>query len=376
MVLKRFVCGVLVAAVVCCAAPTARAEDAPAVSAASAVLVDGSTGRVLWEKDGHTRRLIASITKLMTALVALESGHSREELVTVAPEWAGAEGSSIYLRPGEEITLEALLYGMLLRSGNDAAMAVAGHCGGTVEDFVARMNEKARELGMADTSFANPSGLNDEGHYSTACDMALLARACLENEELAKIVATRSITLGCRTFTNHNKLLWRYEGCIGMKTGYTERAGRTLVSAARRDGVTLICVTLNAPGDWADHAALFDYGFGRYQARRLAGAGEQAGLLGVAGGLVPACPVETARELTAALGPDERVEASCQLFEQVLEAPVRKGTQVGEVIYYVNSKELARVPLAAGAAVSRDLAGPSGWFRSMKEALWRNVCKN
>ena len=245
--LKRFFFAVLAGALLLCGLPVVRAEKAvPKVSAASAVLMDAGTGRVLYEKDGHTRRLIASTTKLMTALVALESGHDLGETVTIDRAWTGAEGSSIYLRPGEEVTLEALLYGMLLRSGNDAALAVAGHCGGTVEQFVARMNRKAQELGMEDSSFANPNGLNAERHYSSAWDMALLARACLENEELAKIVSTKSITLGTRTFTNHNKLLWRYEGCIGLKTGYTEKAGRTLVSAARRDGLTLICVTLNA----------------------------------------------------------------------------------------------------------------------------------
>ena len=339
----------------------ARAEGAvPKISAASAVLMDAGTGRVLYEKDSRTRRLIASTTKLMTALVALESGHDLGETVTVAPEWTGAEGSSIYLRPGEEVSLETLLYGLLLRSGNDAALAVAGHCGGTVEEFVSRMNRKARELGMADSSFANPNGLNAEGHYSSAYDMALLGRACLENETLANMVATRSITLGTRTFTNHNKLLWRYEGCIGMKTGYTEKAGRTLVSAARRDGITLICVTLNAPSDWADHAALFDYGFANYSASPLARAGERVGQLPVSGALAPVCPIETAEGLTAALSADETVEVDCEWTETSLAAPVSSGTQVGEVVYYVNSEELARVPLVTGAAASCDLAGPFG----------------
>ena len=252
--MKRLFSAALIGALLWWTPPAVRAEGAPpAVSAASAVLMDGETGRVLCEKDGRTPRLIASTTKLMTALVALEWGCDLEEPVVILPEWTGIEGSSVYLRPGEEITLEALLYGLLLRSGNDAALAIAGHCGGTVEHFVARMNQKARELGMTDSSFANPNGLDAEGHCASAYDMALLARACLENQELAKIAATRSITLGTRTFTNHNKLLWRYEGCVGLKTGYTEHAGRTLVSAARRDGVTLICVTLNAPSDWADH---------------------------------------------------------------------------------------------------------------------------
>ena len=222
---------------------------------------------------------------------------------------------------------------------------------------------------MTDTGFANPNGLDAEGHRSSARDMAILARACLENEELAKIAATKSITLGTRTFTNHNKLLWRYEGCVGLKTGYTEKAGRTLVSAAKRDGMTLICVTLNAPSDWADHAALFDWGFANYQARPLSQTGARAGQLPVSGGLSPVCPVELGADLTAALVPDETVETAWELSEAVLTAPVFQGTQVGEIVYYVSSKELARIPLVAGADVPCDLAGSSGWLNGIWERI-------
>lgn len=367
--MKRLFSVLLAGAMLWTALPSVRAEGVK-LSAASTVLADGDTGRVLWEKDSHARRPIASITKLMTALVALESGHELEEVVTVAPQWAGVEGSSLYLRPGEEITLEALLYGLLLRSGNDAALAVAGHCGGTVENFVARMNRKARELGMADTHFANPNGLDGEEHYSSAWDMALLARACLANETLVKIAATRSATFGARTFTNHNKLLWRYEGCMGLKTGYTKMAGRTLVSAARRNGMTLICVTLNDPDDWADHTALFDWGFARYEVRTLSETGEAVGSLPVSGGLIPVCPVEAGADLTAALLPGETVETVCELTETVLAAPVSRWTPVGEIIYYVNREELARVPLVTGRNIS-DCSAPrgGGW-------LWRSVFKN
>lgn len=367
--LKRLFSVLLIGALLWRALPAVRAEGTVKISAAGAVLMDAGTGRVLWERDSHSRRLIASTTKLMTALVALESGHGLEERVTVAPEWAGAEGSSIYLRPGEEVTLETLLYGLLLRSGNDAALAIAGHCGGTVDSFVSRMNQKARELGMKDTGFANPNGLDAEGHYSSAYDMAVLARACLENETLAKIAATKSVTLGVRTFTNHNKLLWRYEGCVGLKTGYTKEAGRTLVSAARRDGLTLICVTLNAPSDWADHTALLDWGFANYEARSLSRIGERIGRLPVSGGLTPVCPVETAAGLTAALAPGEVVETVCELTETALAAPVVKGEQVGEIIYYVNQKELTRVPLVAGRDIPCDLTKSSGWPGSILERI-------
>ena len=205
---------------------------AVSTSASSAILIDGESGRVLYEQNAHEERYIASITKLMTALVAMESGHDLDEVVTIKKEYTGAEGSSMYLREGEKLTLEALMYGLLLASGNDAALAVAGYCAGTVEEFVSLMNRKAVLLGMENTRFLNPSGLTQEGHMSTAADMAKLAAACMKNENIAAMVATRTITIGGRTFTNHNKLLWRYEGCIGMKTGYTERSGRTLISAS------------------------------------------------------------------------------------------------------------------------------------------------
>ena len=335
--------------------------------AAGAVLMDAESGRVLYGHNAHKPRLIASTTKLMTALVAVERAVDLDETVTVKGEWLGSEGSSIYLRAGEEITLRGLLYGLLLQSGNDAAMVIACHTAGSVEEFVELMNRRAAELGMKDSSFANPSGLDHENHYSTPYDMALLARACLDNSTVAELCATKSITVGTRTFVNHNKLLWRYEGCVGLKTGYTEHAGRTLVSAARRDGVTLICVTLNAPSDWADHAALFDWGFANCEAQQLSQAGEAIGHLPVSGGLVPTCPIEMEAALTAALFPGEAVQVAWELAEPMLEAPVLAGTKVGEAVDYVDAKETARVALRAGADVPCNLAGASGWLNGLLE---------
>ena len=247
---------VLTAAVIAFSIPV-RA-GAVGTSASCAILMDADSRRILYAQNIHEARLIASITKLMTALVAVEREPDLEQVVTIQPEWLGSEGSSIYLKPGEQITLKALLYGLLLQSGNDAAMAIACFVAGDEASFVELMNQKAWELGMDHSSFANPSGLNHEDHYSTAYDMALLACACLENETVADICSTRTITIEGRTFANHNRLLYQYEGCVGMKTGYTERAGRTLVSAARRDGQTLVCVTLNDGNDWKDHASLLD----------------------------------------------------------------------------------------------------------------------
>ena len=345
----RMLAGVLAAM---CILESVPGTGAVGTSAQAAILMDADSGRVLYGQDIHDRRLIASTTKLMTALVALESGIPLSREITVQPQWVGVEGSSIYLREGETLTFETLLYGMLLRSGNDAALAVAEVCAGSVEAFAQRMNEKARELGMSDSHFVNPNGLNDEEHYSSAYDMALLARACLEQETLGEMVATKSIALEGRSFTNHNKLLWQYEGCIGLKTGYTEKAGRTLVSAAQRDGMTLICVTLSDPNDWADHTALFDWGFSNYRLETAAQKGDQVGWLSVEGSLVPMCPLTVEEDLQAALGDGEAPETELLLNSVSLTAPVDKGETVGALICRLGETELARVPVVTAQDIA------------------------
>ena len=351
--LKRLT-AVLCAAVLLCPALYASASGPPALSAASAILVDGESGRVLFEQNARQPRAIASITKLMTCLVAVEWGESLNTIVTIQPEWTGAEGSSIYLKAGEQLTLETLLYGLMLASGNDAAVAVACFCAGDVASFVARMNEKAQQLGMEDTHFANPNGLDDEEHYSTAYDMVLLARACLENETVAAIVSARSATFGTRTFTNHNKLLWQYEGCAGLKTGYTQQAGRTLVSAARRDGQTLIAVTLSDPNDWADHAALFDYGFEMFPRQVLCTAGEGFGRVPVKGSLVPFVAVAAAEELAWPMTASEQARVQVQLPDTVA-APVEEGDTVGSLTFYVGQAPVGTTELTACSAVHREV---------------------
>lgn len=255
--MARRILAALWAAVSLIGCMTAAAE-AVEVSAAAAVLMDADSGRLLYEKNGEKRMLIASTTKLMTALVALEQGGLQQEITVTGSHMA--EGSSMYLRPGEKLTLETLLYGLLLSSGNDAALAVT-ECMGGAAPFVARMNEKAAELGMENTHFANPNGLDDEEHYSTAEDMAKLAAAAMNDPVLRRVASTRTARIGGRTLTNHNKLLSRVEGCVGLKTGYTKAAGRTLVSCAERDGVRLVAVTLQDGDDWNDHASLYEQGF-------------------------------------------------------------------------------------------------------------------
>lgn len=323
----------------------------PAVetSAASAILMDADSGRVLYERNADRKMLIASTTKILTALVAIEEGDLHDS-VKVSREAAYTEGSAMYLTEGETLTLETLLYGVLLCSGNDAAVAVAQHVGGSAKGFVALMNEKARELGMEHSSFANPNGLDDEQHYSTARDMAKLARAALENETLMRIASTRSVTIGGRTMTNHNKLLHYVDGCLGLKTGYTKAAGRTLVSCAEKNGQRLIAVTLQDGNDWADHQTLYEYGFSAYPARTCAVRGQALTQVPVSGGVSPTVPLIAGAGFCYPAAETERLTTRICLDEP-LRAPVSAGKTVGAAVFCLNGTEIGRVPLVAGRTV-------------------------
>lgn len=363
--MKRILAALLCLALLC---PVCLAEGGPEVSAQSAILMDAGSGRVLYEKDAHTKRLIASTTKLMTALVAVDTMVNLRTLIPVGEEDM-AEGSSMYLKPGEEVTLEDLLYGLLLASGNDAALAIARGCAGDVETFVDWMNQRAHDLGMEDTHFANPNGLDAEDHYSTAYDMALLAREVLQDETLSAIVATRSTTAAGRSLVNHNKLLWRYEGCTGMKTGYTDEAGRTLVSSALRNGQTLICVTLKDPDDWDDHAALFDYGFSTYPAHLLARQGKVFRTLPVTGSLIPRVGAAVAADLSYPLTAAERVKVRITLPETVA-APVVGGTIAGKLTFLVGEETVGETYLLYDADIPDDTSR-STLFQRIQGLLFR-----
>lgn len=251
------------------------AQAAPSVSAQAAALIDVESGRVLYEKQGYAKMRVASLTKIMTAIVAIEEGNL-DEVVTVPDKAIGTEGSSIYLRHGEKLTLEQLLYGLMLRSGNDAAVAIAHHIGGSLEGFARLMNEKADYLGLTQTHFTNPHGLDDSNqHYSSAVEMAKISAYALKNEDFRRIVSTKVTKIPQhgekwdRKLINKNKMLHLYEGADGVKTGYTKLAKRCLVSSATRDGRQLAVVTLNAPNDWSDHAQLLDYGFQTFERAEL-----------------------------------------------------------------------------------------------------------
>ncbi|MES9684815.1 D-alanyl-D-alanine carboxypeptidase [Bacillus sp. AFS001701] len=252
--------------------PTNNVEAFGGVSARNAVLMDQKTGRILYGKAMHDSERIASITKIMTAILAVESG-KMQNTITISSRAVQTEGSSIYLKPGQKIKLEDLVYGLMLRSGNDAANAIAEAVGGSVEGFVYMMNEKAKEIGMSNTYFSNPSGLDQQGkeHYSSAYDMALLTRYAMENPKYAKIAGTKvhrapnTAESWDYVWKNKNKLLtFMYKYSTGGKTGFTKKAKRTLVSTASKNGMDLIVVTLNDGQDWQDHMSLFEYGFSNY----------------------------------------------------------------------------------------------------------------
>ncbi|MBQ7669332.1 MAG: D-alanyl-D-alanine carboxypeptidase [Clostridia bacterium] len=259
---------VILAAVLCALIFAAKifAADAPSVSARSAVLVT-SDGEVLYEHNADERLPMASTTKIMTCLIAIENCDLDEE-ITVTSASAGIEGSSLYMKEGDVTTVKDMLYAAMLRSANDAASVLAVHVSWSEKEFAALMNEKARALGMNDTHFTNPHGLPDADHYTSARDFARLASYAMENEIFAGIAGTKEYVVTIngaerKPVKNHNRLLFTYDGCTGVKTGYTRSSGRCLVSTAERDGVRLICVTLSDGNDWHDHTALLDYGFNK-----------------------------------------------------------------------------------------------------------------
>ena len=360
--LRRWSCFLLVFAMLLTLLPC-RAE-AIQLSATAAILMDADSGEILYEKDAGRRMRIASTTKIMTALVAIREG-SLSDMVTVKREATLTEGSSMYLKEGEQLTLETLLYGLLLCSGNDAAVAIADAVGGSQAGFVKLMNERARELGMEHSSFANPNGLDDEDHYSTARDMAKLACAAVNNETLMRIASTRTVTIGGRTMTNHNKLLSYMDGCIGLKTGYTKAAGRTLVSCAERNGQRLVAVTLQDGNDWADHQALYEYGFATYPAKRAAVLGQAVSRAPVQGGQCGTVSLVAAASFSWPVAAGERLETRIDLDEP-LAAPVKAGTQVGEAVFLLDGAEVGRVDLLCGETVWPKLE--SAW-KMLKLAL-------
>ena len=323
--------------------------EADALSAEKAILLDANTGRVLFEKNAGQRSLIASTTKIMTALVVCEQCNVLDRMA-IPREAVGIEGSSMYLQEGEVLTIQELLYGLMLHSGNDAAVALAIYCGGTVEGFAELMNDKARLLGMTGTHFVNPNGLDAPGHYSTARDLAILAAYAMENPIFYQTVSARNVTIGSRYLRNHNKLLWQVEGADGVKTGYTKAAGRILVSSATRQWRRLIAVTINAPDDWNDHRALLESGFEQYQVKRLVSAGEVLGTVEIAGGQAGTVELIAAEDFDYALSEDEVPELEIPGAGFVY-APVTQGADAGFANICIEGISIGKIPLIYGETV-------------------------
>ncbi|RYM05363.1 D-alanyl-D-alanine carboxypeptidase [Sporolactobacillus sp. THM7-7] len=282
--LKKTICVFLCLILFFSLFPGQARGEAPGVSAEAAVLMDQTSGRLLFEKNSREKLPIASITKVMTAILAIESGKMNDR-ITVSRKAASTEGSSIYLKPGEKMKLKDLVYGMMLRSGNDASLAIAEALGESEAGFSFLMNEKAQELGMADTHFMNPNGLHHPDHYSTAYDMAVLTKYCMGNPLFRKIFQTKIYRApetnkeGIRVWRNKNKLLTLFREATGGKTGFTKMAGRTLISTAEKGRFGLIAVTLNDGDDWKDHIGLYDWAFSEYQRVKVVQKGKIRGPL-------------------------------------------------------------------------------------------------
>ncbi len=335
--------------------------DAPlSTSAKSAILTEAKTGEVLYEKNAYQKMPMASTTKIMTAICAIENGNL-DEVVTVDSRAAGIEGSSMYLKNGEKITLRNLLYGLMLSSGNDAAVAIALNVGKSVENFADMMNETAKKIGVKDTSFKNPNGLDEEGHYTTAYDLAQITRYALSNSELAKIVSTNEITLAgnensnARSLRNHNKLLRIYEGATGVKTGFTKKSGRCLVSSSERNGINLIAVTLNDPNDWNDHISMFNYAFDNCKMKSVVKKGEYAGTVNVKSSPVEGIKTEYASDTYALFKNNENDDITVKTsVANTVEAPVDFGVKVGESVFFSNGKKLGSADIVTSSCAAKE----------------------
>lgn len=324
---------------------------AEAVSARRAYVLDAVSGRELFARNPDERSLIASTTKIMTALIVCEQCNVLDRM-RIPKEAVGIEGSSMYLKEGEVLTLQELLYGLMLSSGNDAAVALAIYCGGTVEGFAELMNDKARNLGLTGTHFENPNGLDSPGHYSTARDLAKLAAYAMKNPIFYKTVSAKSVKVGERCLTNHNKLLWKLEGADGVKTGFTKAAGRILVSSATRQGRRIIGVTIDAPDDWNDHCQLLNEGFARYQNRQIVQAGQCVGTLEVLGGDSCRIQVLAAEDFSYAMAEEE-----CAMLVLTgpgfVYAPAVEGAEAGFAYVLINGTVIGKVPVVYGATVEQ-----------------------
>lgn len=314
-------------------------------------VINAKTRQIIYEKNENKRLGMASTTKIMTALVALENKNP-SDIVTVSKNAQDQEGSSIYLRVGDKISLEDLLYGLMLNSGNDAAVAIAEAVSGNVSDFVVLMNEKAEEIGCKSTNFVNPNGLSDENHYSTAHDMALIMAYAVENDAFCEIASTKEHQIAGENTTtflkNHNKLLWQMRDFVLGKTGYTKKDGRCLVSYAKRDGVGLVCVTLNDKNDWEDHRNFYETGFGRVEQREILSKNQILSTKTISGEKLN---ILAGEDVVLPLVSGQRCKISCKIFLDDTDGAIYPGMQIGTGKIFIKDREVATVSLISGQLI-------------------------
>ena len=322
----------------------------PEISAQTAIMIEADSGEVLYEKNADEKAYPASITKIMTAFLAIENG-ALDKKVKVSDKAAGVEGSSIYLEPGERISLRDLVYGLMLRSGNDAAVAIAEEIGGSKNHFVMMMNKRARELGAYNTHFANPNGLHNPEHYTTARDMAYIAEAAMKNPEFKKVVAAKSWITDrgegkYNYFYNKNKVIYQYDGGTGIKIGYTKAAGRTLVASSERCGMELICVVMNAPDWFRDTYKLMDYAYSQYETVKIVTAEEPIKAVRIRGGSKSFALIGSKQDILCPVKKGSSDDISIvYVLPQHQKAPINRWQEAGHLKIYVNGKYLFSRPL-------------------------------
>jgi D-alanyl-D-alanine carboxypeptidase (penicillin-binding protein 5/6) len=325
----------------------AVAEELPNIDAKAYVLMDTTTGRILEGKNEDEKRAMASTTKIMTAIIALEKG-DLASIVEVSKKAASIRGSSFHLSRGEKIPLETMLYGLLLCSGNDAAVAIAEHIGESQENFVQMMNQKAIEIGALNTNFKNPHGLDEPNHFTTTKDLAIIARYALDIPKFREIVGSREklITRGDKTGTiyNTNKLLWSFENATGIKTGYTGKAGSCLVASAYKNGFELISVVLGSPSNFNSSYKLLNFGFTKYQLRQIIKKDNIVKSIPVKKGILKEAPLIIEKDIILPIVDDESLSIKYLLPEEI-KAPVEKNQKIGELAVYINSIHVYSVPL-------------------------------
>ena len=350
------------------------AANYPNVTAKSAIVMDAATGKVIYSKAAKERRYPASTTKMMSLIVALEHGNL-DDVITASPNAASTEGSSLWLTQGEQMTMTDLLYGIMLISGNDATVAVAEHVSGSVQKFAELMTEKAHAIGARDTNFTNSSGLPDPNHYTTAHDLARIAAYGYKNPLFRQIVSTEHKILpptvkgDIRDLYNENKMLWFYEGGNGVKTGYTDAAGRCLVSGAKRDNIQLIAVVLDSETMWDDSKTLLDFAFSQLKPETVFNQGDILKTTRVANGKSELLKLVANTSIILPVSEKDKDEFSTVIdAPMILEAPITKGQKLGVARVFYNNTEVAAVDLVADESVER-----KSFFGTLVASAWNIV---